>query len=48
MACIVDDKAVTCATFYPEISEKSSFEIQYRLGGWRLIMLFSEKDMPHF
>ena len=33
MACIVDDKPVTCATFYPEKSTKIKTENAYRLRG---------------
>jgi predicted GNAT family N-acyltransferase len=33
MACIVDDKIVTCATFYPEKSVKIKSDNAYRLRG---------------
>ena len=33
MACIVDEKIVTCATFYPEKSTKIKSENTYRLRG---------------
>ena len=33
MACIVDDKIVTCATFYPEKSIKIKSDNAYRLRG---------------
>ena len=33
MACIVDDKIVTCATFYPEKSTKIKSNNAYRLRG---------------
>ena len=33
MACIVDDKIVTCATFYPEKSIKLKSDNAYRLRG---------------
>ena len=33
MACIVDEKIVTCATFYPEKSTKIKSENAYRLRG---------------
>ena len=33
MACIIDDKIVTCATFYPEKSSKIKSDNAYRLRG---------------
>ena len=33
MACVNDRKVITCATFYPEFSEKSSVLNSYRLRG---------------
>jgi predicted GNAT family N-acyltransferase len=33
MACIVDEKIVTCATFYPEKSSKLKSDNTYRLRG---------------
>ena len=33
MACIVDEKIVTCATFYPEKSSKIKSDNTYRLRG---------------
>ena len=33
IACIIDGKAVTCATFYPETSTKIKSENAYRLRG---------------
>ena len=33
MACVNDGKVVTCATFYPEFSEKISAFNSYRLRG---------------
>ena len=43
MACFIDQKIVACATFYPEISEKSSFGIQYRLRGMATNYAFQRK-----
>ena len=43
MACIVDDKAVTCATFYPEKSTKIKSENAYRLRGMATDFKFQRK-----
>ena len=43
MACIVDDKTVTCATFYPEKSTKIKTENAYRLRGMATDSRFTRK-----
>ena len=43
MACIVDDKIVTCATFYPEKSTKINSENAYRLRGMATDSNFQRK-----
>ena len=43
MACIVDDKTVTCATFYPEKSTKIKSENAYRLRGMATDSQFKRK-----
>ena len=43
MACIVDDKIVTCATFYPEKSKKSKSDNAYRLRGMATDSNFQRK-----
>ena len=43
MACIVDDKTVTCATFYPEKSTKIKSENAYRLRGMATDSRFQRK-----
>ena len=43
MACIVDDKPVTCATFYPEKSTKIKTENAYRLRGMATDSRFKRK-----
>ena len=43
MACIVDDKAVTCATLYPETSTKIKSENAYRLRGMATDSNFQRK-----
>jgi predicted GNAT family N-acyltransferase len=43
MACIVDDKPVTCATFYPEKSTKIRTENAYRLRGMATDSRFKRK-----
>ena len=43
MACIVDDKTVTCATFYPEKSTKIKSENAYRLRGMATDSNFQRK-----
>ena len=43
MACIVDDKAITCATFYPEKSTKIKSENSYRLRGMATDFDFQRK-----
>ena len=43
MACIVDDKPVTCATFYPEKSTKIKTENAYRLRGMATDSRFTRK-----
>ena len=43
MACIVDDKIVTCATFYPEKSKKSKSDNAYRLRGMATDSRFQRK-----
>jgi len=43
MACIVDDKIVTCATFYPEKSIKSKYDNAYRLRGMATDSNFQRK-----
>lgn len=43
MACIVDYKAVTCATFYPETSTKIKCENAYRLRGMATDSNFQRK-----
>jgi len=43
MACIVDDKIVTCATFYPEKSIKIKSENAYRLRGMATDSSFQRK-----
>ena len=43
MACIVDDKIVTCATFYPEKSIKIKSDNTYRLRGMATDSSFQRK-----
>ena len=43
MACIIDDKTVTCATFYPEKSTKIKTENAYRLRGMATDSRFTRK-----
>ena len=43
MACIVDDKIVTCATFYPEISSNIKSDNAYRLRGMATDSNFQRK-----
>ena len=43
MACVVDDKTVTCATFYPERSTKIKSENAYRLRGMATDSRFKRK-----
>ena len=43
MACIVDDKIVTCATFYPEKSIKIKSNNAYRLRGMATDSNFQRK-----
>ena len=43
MACIVDDKIVTCATFYPEKSRKIKSDHAYRLRGMATDSNFQRK-----
>jgi len=43
MACIVDDKTVTCATFYAEKSTKIKTENAYRLRGMATDSRFTRK-----
>ena len=43
MACIVDDKIVTCATFYPEKSIKIKSDNAYRLRGMATDFNFQRK-----
>ena len=43
MACIVDDKIVTCATFYPEKSIKKKSDNAYRLRGMATDSNFQRK-----
>ena len=43
MACIVDDKTVTCATFYPEKSMKIKSDNAYRLRGMATDSNFQRK-----
>ena len=43
MACIVDDKTVTCATFYPEKSMKIKSNNAYRLRGMATDSQFQRK-----
>ena len=43
MGCIVDDKIVTCATFYPEKSTKIKTENAYRLRGMATDSRFKRK-----
>ena len=43
MACLVDDKIVTCATFYPEKSIKIKSEKAYRLRGMATDSNFQRK-----
>lgn len=43
MACIVDDKPVTCATFYPEKSTTMKTENAYRLRGMATDSRFTRK-----
>ena len=43
MACIVDDKIVTCATFYPEKSIKIKSDNAYRLRGMATDSNFQRK-----
>ena len=48
MACIVDDKAVTCATFYPETSTKIKSENAYRLRGMATNSNFQRKGYASY
>ncbi len=43
IACIIDDKPVTCATFYPETSTKIKSENAYRLRGMATDSNFQRK-----
>jgi predicted GNAT family N-acyltransferase len=43
MVCIVDEKIVTCATFYPEKSIKIKFDNTYRLRGMATDSSFQRK-----
>jgi predicted GNAT family N-acyltransferase len=43
MACIVDEKIVTCATFYPEKSSKIKSDNTYRLRGMATDYSFQRK-----
>ena len=43
MACIVDEKIVTCATFYPEKSIKAKSNNAYRLRGMATDFNFQRK-----
>ena len=43
IACIVDEKIVTCATFYPEKSTKIKSENAYRLRGMATDFTFQRK-----
>ena len=43
MACIVDEKIVTCATFYPEKSTKIKSDNAYRLRGMATDSKFQRK-----
>ena len=43
MACILDEKIVTCATFYPEESTKRKSENAYRLRGMATDVRFQRK-----
>ena len=43
MACIVDEKIVTCATFYPEKSSKIKSDNTYRLRGMATDSNFQRK-----
>ena len=43
IACIVDDKIVTCATFYPEKSIKIKSDNAYRLRGMATDSRFTRK-----
>ena len=43
MACIVDEKIVTCATFYPEKSTKIKSDNAYRLRGMATDSRFKRK-----
>lgn len=43
MACVVDDKTVTCATFYPEKSNKIKSQNAYRLRGLATDSRFKRK-----
>ena len=43
MACIVDEKIVTCATFYPETSSKIKSDNTYRLRGMATDSSFQRK-----
>ncbi len=43
MACVVDDKIVTCATFYPEKSSKIKSDNAYRLRGMATDSSFQRK-----
>ena len=43
MACIIDEKIVTCATFYPEKSIKIKSEKAYRLRGMATDSNFQRK-----
>ena len=43
MACIVNSKVVTCATFYPEKTDKISAKNSYRLRGMATDLNFRRK-----
>ena len=43
MACVVDDKIATCATFYPEKSSKIKSDNAYRLRGMATDFNFQRK-----
>ena len=43
MACILDQKVITCATFYPEKSSKINSENPYRLRGMATASSFTRK-----
>ena len=43
MACIIDNRAVSCATFYPETSIKTQSRNAYRLRGMATDINFQRK-----